>query len=114
MGNPDYSDESRTKSRYFSCSELLNELEMKNPGLKRDDSIRSSIKSNSRQTPRRPNSMVSNSMISQIVPPVTARSECPSITPTNELENDISGEMKSPFEISRSPTENEIMSSALG
>ena len=55
--NPEKSEEARTKSRYFSCSELLNELETKNPGLKRDDSIRSSIKSNSRHvTPRRPNS----------------------------------------------------------
>jgi hypothetical protein len=119
----DYSDEARTKSRYFSCSELLNELETKNPGLKRDDSIRSSIKSNSRHvTPHRPNSAC-------LVPPHMPQIIPPLVPPSLNLSTEISSKtlpdefqtseifegrfVKSPFEISRSQTDNEIITSGI-
>lgn len=108
----DYRDDARAKSRYFSCSEMLNELELKNPGLKRDDSIRSSMKSNGRPTPRRPpNPVITPNTTSIGTPPSSRATKCSEIEQTALL--NISMDTKSDLEICRSPTVNDVIAPPL-
>lgn len=60
-------DSEKMKSRYFSCAELVDELNV-DPKLKRDDSIRSSLRStrSRMRSPRRPDSHVSQESSTKI------------------------------------------------